>query len=74
MIDMGPREYAILQLLLEHCNEVVSRERLEESLYGCGDQIGSNAVEVHIHHLRRKLGKHRIRTVRGAGYIIEQPA
>jgi DNA-binding response OmpR family regulator len=73
-IDLGPREFAILQLLLEHQDQVLSRERLEESLYSCGDEIGSNAVEVHIHHLRRKLGKKYIRTVRGAGYVIERPA
>lgn len=72
-IELGPREFAILQLLLEHRDQVLSRERLEESLYGWGEGVGSNAVEVHIHHLRRKLGGNYIRTVRGAGYIIERP-
>ena len=73
-IDLGPREFTILQLLLENRDQVLSRERLEESLYGWGEGVGSNAVEVHIHYLRRKLGKNYIRTVRSAGYIIEQPA
>ena len=73
IIDMGPRESAILQLLMEHRGQVLSREQLEESLYGGGEEVGSNAVEVHIHHLRRKLGKHYIHTVRGAGYVIGQP-
>jgi DNA-binding response OmpR family regulator len=73
-VDLGPREFAILQLLLEHRDQVMSRERLEESLYGWGDGVGSNAVEVHIHYLRRKLGRNYIRTVRGAGYVIEQTA
>lgn len=73
-VDLGPREFAILQLLMEHHDQVLSRERLRESLYSLGEEIGSNAVEVHIHHLRRKLGRNYIRTVRGAGYVIERPA
>jgi DNA-binding response OmpR family regulator len=73
-VELGPREFTILQLLMEHPDQVLSRERIEESLYARGERIGSNAVEVHIHHLRRKLGKTYIRTVRGAGYVIEQPA
>jgi DNA-binding response OmpR family regulator len=49
---------------------VLSRGQLEERLYGWNDRLGSNVVEVHVHHLRRKLGDSAIRTVRGAGYAI----
>ncbi|MHB0971678.1 MAG: response regulator [Thermoanaerobaculia bacterium] len=69
-VDLSPREFAILIELLEHAGRVLSRERLEESLYGWDDELASNAIEVHVHHLRRKLGAELIRTVRGAGYMI----
>lgn len=69
-IDLSPREFVILQELLENAGRVLSRERLEESLYGWGDEIASNAIEVHVHHLRRKLGSEWIRTIRGVGYMI----
>lgn len=69
-IILSPREFAILQILLENVGRVLSRSRLEESLYGWDEVIESNAVEVHIHNLRKKLGKDLIRTVRGVGYII----
>lgn len=69
-VELSPREFVILQELLENAGRVLSRERLEESLYGWGDEIASNAIEVHIHHLRRKLGSEWIRTVRGVGYMI----
>ena len=51
---------------------VVSREKLEEAVYGWGEEVGSNTVEVHLHHLRRKLERQVIRTVRGVGYRIAQ--
>jgi len=70
MIILSPREFAILQMLLENTGRVLSRNRLEESLYGWDEVIESNAVEVHIHNLRKKLSKDLIRTVRGVGYII----
>jgi DNA-binding response OmpR family regulator len=73
-VELSPREFAILHELLRHPGNVLSRERLEESLYGWNDEVASNAVEVHIHHLRRKLGADRIRTVRGAGYAIGSAA
>lgn len=69
-VILSPREFAILQTLLENVGKIISRTRLEESLYGWDDLIESNAVEVHIHHLRKKLGKELIRTVRGIGYMI----
>lgn len=73
-VDLSPREFAVLQDLLEHAGRVRSREQLEESLYGWDDEVSSNAVEVHIHHLRRKLGADEIRTIRGVGYMIERPS
>jgi DNA-binding response OmpR family regulator len=70
--ELSPREFAILQALLENAGHVLSRERLEQSLYGWDEEVESNAVEVHIHHLRRKLDAGLIRTVRGVGYVIEK--
>lgn len=69
-ITLSHREFAILQTLLENVGKVLSRTQLEESLYGWDDLIESNAVEVHIHHLRKKLGKDLIRTIRGVGYLV----
>ena len=69
-VDLSRREFAILMELLENAGEVLSRRRLEQSLYGWDEEVASNAVEVHIHHLRRTLGKDLIRTVRGVGYIV----
>jgi two-component system response regulator QseB len=72
-IILSHREFAILQTLLENVGKIISRTQLEDSLYGWDDMIESNAVEVHIHHLRKKLGKEMIRTVRGMGYMIPKP-
>lgn len=69
-VILSSRELAILQILLENTGKIISRNRLEENLYGWNDMVESNAVEVHIHHLRKKLGKSLIRTVRGLGYMI----
>jgi len=71
-IDISPREFTILQLLLENHGKVMSRSRLEEGLYAWNDEVESNTVEVHIHHLRKKLGADLIRTIRGVGYIIDK--
>lgn len=65
------REFALLRRLVMQAGKLVSRERLQEDIYDWQDDIGSNALEVHIHHLRRKLGTTRIRTVRGEGYCLE---
>jgi DNA-binding response OmpR family regulator len=70
IIEVGGSEFAVLESLLMNRGRVLSRERLEESLYGWDDGVSSNAVEVYIHHLRKKLGKDLIRTVRGVGYTI----
>ncbi|MEO6958912.1 MAG: response regulator [Burkholderiaceae bacterium] len=70
IISLSARECAILTDLLEHRGSVLSRSRLEESLYGWNEEIDSNAVEVHIHHLRKKLGDNLIKTLRGVGYLI----
>jgi len=64
------KEFALLEALLSRPGAVLSRERLEESIYGWGEEIGSNAVEVHLHNLRRKLGGRLIKNIRGVGYRI----
>ncbi|MCB1801204.1 MAG: response regulator transcription factor [Gammaproteobacteria bacterium] len=69
-VTLSSRAYAILEALLERPGMPMSRERLEQILYGWGEGVESNAVEVHIHHLRKKLGKDRIKTIRGLGYMI----
>lgn len=73
-VPLGGREFALLMALLQDRPRVMSKVRLEAALYGFGEGLESNAIEVHIHHLRRKLGEGLIRTVRGVGYFIpEQP-
>jgi DNA-binding response OmpR family regulator len=69
-VDLSPREFALLAALLEHPGTALSKGQLEERLYGWGEEVESNAVEVHVHNLRRKLGADAIRTVRGVGYVI----
>jgi two-component system OmpR family response regulator/two-component system response regulator QseB len=69
-VDLSAREFALLHELLLHAGRVLSREQLEERLYPWGREIESNAVEVHVHHLRRKLAPDLIRTVRGVGYLV----
>ncbi|MGE3919622.1 MAG: response regulator [Gammaproteobacteria bacterium] len=67
------REFALLQKLLENVGHVLSREQLTQSLYGWDEDVDSNALEVHIHNLRKKLGSDIIRTIRGIGYMIGKP-
>ena len=71
VVELSNRAYAIMQTLLENAGRVMSRSRLEQSLYSWKDDIESNAVEVHIHHIRKKLGNDLIRTIRGVGYIVD---
>ncbi len=68
-IDLTPREFDLLHLLLQNAERVLTRRTLEEQLYTWNDAVDSNALEVHIHHLRKKLGNDLIRTVRGVGYM-----
>lgn len=70
-VPLTSKEYGILQMLVENCGRVLSREQLEETLYSWGGEIESNAIQVHIHHLRKKLGKELIRTVHAVGYTID---
>ena len=73
-VRLSRREYAILHALMVHPGRILSRSRIEEKLYGWQEEIESNAVEVHIHHLRGKLGSDVIQTVRGIGYRLgEEP-
>jgi DNA-binding response OmpR family regulator len=69
-IPLSSREFAILHHLLVNVGRVVTRAQLEQALYGWQSEVDSNAVEVHIHHLRKKLGSELIRTLRGVGYLI----
>ena len=71
-IELSAKEFALLETLMQRPGAVLSREQLEESVYGWGDEIGSNAIEVHLHHLRKKLGSATIKNVRGVGYRVTQ--
>lgn len=72
-VALSRREFAILHALAEHPGHILSRSRLEDRVYGWQEEVDSNAVEVHIHKLRVKLGRDRIETVRGEGYRIAGP-
>ncbi len=72
-VAVSPHEFAVLEALLQRPGAVLSRTQLEDRLYGWSESIGSNAVEVYIHGLRRKLGGDSIRTVRGVGYFVPKP-
>jgi two-component system OmpR family response regulator/two-component system response regulator QseB len=69
-ISLSTREFDLLQALLLNTGRVLSREQLEQHLYSWGHEVESNTIEVHIHHLRRKMGGGLIDTVRGVGYIV----
>ena len=71
-IELSSREFSLLHELLANIGRVQSREQLENHLYGWGEEVESNSVEVHIHHLRKKLGADLIRTLRGVGYVIDK--
>lgn len=70
LLALSPREYDLLLALMERPGTVLSREQLENRLYSWQDEVASNAVEVHLHHLRRKLGSAWIKNVRGVGYKL----
>jgi len=73
-VSLSGREFALLELLLERPGAILSRGQIEERLYGWGEEVESNAIEVHIHSLRRKLGAQFILTVRGVGYRVRPAA
>ena len=73
-VQLSAREFALLHALAESPGAVLSREQLEDRLYGWGEEVESNAVEVHVHNLRRKLSAQLIRTVRGVGYRLGDTA
>jgi two-component system response regulator QseB len=72
-LNLSQREFTLLHALMETPGAVLSREQLEERLYGWGEEIASNTIEVHIHNLRRKLGTAWVRNVRGVGYKLVEP-
>jgi two-component system, OmpR family, response regulator QseB len=71
-ITLSRREYALLTQLLQNNGRVLTREQLETSLYGWNDDVESNALEVHIHHIRKKFYSSLIKTIRGIGYMVEE--
>lgn len=73
IVKLSAREFMLLEKLMQRPGAVLSREQLENSLYGWSEEIGSNAVEVHLHNLRRKLGAQTIHNVRGVGYKVVAP-
>ena len=72
-VELTRREHALLETLLRNPGRILSSDQLKNALYGLSDDVESNALNVHIHHLRRKLGSHIIETVRGLGYRLGDP-
>ncbi len=72
-VALSAREFSLLESLMQRPGAVLSREQLEDAVYGWQQEVGSNAIEVHLHHLRRKLGADTIRNVRGVGYRLVPP-
>lgn len=72
LVVLSAREFSLLEALMQKPGAVLSRDRLEDAVYGWSAELGSNAVEVHLHHLRKKLGADRIRNVRGVGYCVSE--
>ncbi len=69
-VELSPRAFEILKTMMENKGRVMSRSRLEESMYSWKDEIDSNAIEVYIYQIRKKLGSDLIKTIRGVGYIL----
>ncbi|MBN2689383.1 MAG: response regulator transcription factor [Gammaproteobacteria bacterium] len=69
-VVMSRREFALLHMLLSNVGKALTRDHLAHNLYGWGDDVDSNAIEVHIHNLRKKFGSDLITTIRGVGYMI----
>ena len=72
-VELAAREFALLHALMLCAGRVLTREQLAERLYAWGEEVESNAIDVHVHHLRRKLAPGLIRTVRGVGYLMPRP-
>lgn len=72
-VPLTIKEFRLLLALVEHSGQVLSRDQLEQHLYRWGEEVESNALQVHIHHLRKKLGRELIRTVHALGYCIDKP-
>jgi len=70
-VDLARREFMLLKTLMENAGRIQTRDSLERRLYGWSEEVASNALEVHVHHLRRKLGAEFIKTVRGVGYKVD---
>ena len=71
-VVLSAKEFAVLEALMQRPGLVLSREKLEEAVYGWANEIGSNAIEVHLHHLRKKLGPNTIKNIRGVGYRVSE--
>lgn len=71
-VELSAMEFSVLEALMQRPGAVLSREKLEESVYGWGEEVASNAIEVHLHHLRRKVGPELIKNVRGVGYRVTE--
>ncbi len=74
LIELSLREYTLLLELARHAGRFVTRSKLEQVLFSSETAIESNSLEVHVHHLRKKLGAERIKTIRGVGYLLEDHA
>ena len=72
-IELPRKEYMLLKALMENVGRVQTRDRLQTKLYSWGEEVASNSLEVHIHHLRKKLGSDFIKTVHGVGYVVKRP-
>lgn len=72
-LDLSRREFMLLKSLMENAGRVQTRNALESRLYSWGEEVSSNALEVHIHHLRKKIGTDFIKTIRGVGYKVDSP-
>lgn len=72
-LPLKPKEFALLELMMRNVGRVLPRKLIEEKLYTWDEDVSSNTIEVHVHHLRRKLGSDFIRTVHGIGYTLGNP-
>ena len=70
LVELPRREFMLLKILMENAGRVQTRDSLESRLYSWGEEVASNAIEVHVHHLRKKLPEGFIKTIRGVGYQI----